>query len=268
YQTAGKQDRALPLLERTLELQTARCGPDHPDTLSSMNNLAACYQATGKLDRALPLLEKALELSKAKLGHDHPDTRTIMNNLAMGYLDAGKLDRALPLLAQTLERQKAKRGPDHPSTLRTMDNLAGCYLATGKLDRALPLYETALELTKARLGPDHPDVRALEAQVTFVRRLLDSEERYRRQKAAKGAGHIDTLLALRDVAQMHLAIGQLDRAEQLLAEVLEGMAGRPVDDEIRLFTVALLAHSLALREKAQPRAWQTSNARSMLGGAL
>src|SRR5262249_42205223 len=35
-----------------------------------------------------------------------------------------------------------------------------------------------------------------------------------------------------------------------------------------LFTVALLARSLALREKAQPQAWRTCNARSVLGGAL
>ena len=34
----------------------AKLGPDHPDTLASMSNLAVGYQAAGKLDRALPLL--------------------------------------------------------------------------------------------------------------------------------------------------------------------------------------------------------------------
>ena len=60
----------------------AKLGPDHPDTLTSMNNLATGYQAAGKLDLALPLFEQTLKLRKAKLGPDHPDTLTSMNNLA------------------------------------------------------------------------------------------------------------------------------------------------------------------------------------------
>ena len=39
YQAAGKLDLALPLFEETLKLTKAKLGPDHPDTLRSMNNL-------------------------------------------------------------------------------------------------------------------------------------------------------------------------------------------------------------------------------------
>ena len=39
---AGKRE-ALTLREETLALQKAKLGPDHPDTLSSMNNLAISY---------------------------------------------------------------------------------------------------------------------------------------------------------------------------------------------------------------------------------
>ena len=80
---AGKLDLALPLFEETLKLRKAKLGPDHPDTLTSMNNLALAYQAAGKLDLALPLYEETLKLKKAKLGPDHPDTLMSMNNLAL-----------------------------------------------------------------------------------------------------------------------------------------------------------------------------------------
>ena len=53
---AGQFDRAIPILIETLEKRKAKLGPDHPDTLTSMNNLAMAYKATGKLDKALPLL--------------------------------------------------------------------------------------------------------------------------------------------------------------------------------------------------------------------
>ena len=87
YQAAGKLDLALPLDEETLKLSKAKLGPDHPETLASMNNLAMAYRAAGKLDLALPLFEETLKLRKAKLGPDHPDTLTSMNNLALAYQD-------------------------------------------------------------------------------------------------------------------------------------------------------------------------------------
>ena len=78
-------DQALPLLEETLRLMTAKLGADHPDTLESMNNLAQCYEAVGKMDKALPLLEETLRLTTAKQGADHPNTLTSMNNLGECY---------------------------------------------------------------------------------------------------------------------------------------------------------------------------------------
>ena len=51
---------------------TKQLGPDHPDTLSSMNNLALSYSDLGRHADALKLREETLALRKAKLGPDHP----------------------------------------------------------------------------------------------------------------------------------------------------------------------------------------------------
>ena len=48
-------------------------GEDHPDTLTSRNNLADAYQAAGDLGRAIPLFEQALADRGRVLGEDHPD---------------------------------------------------------------------------------------------------------------------------------------------------------------------------------------------------
>ena len=45
YAALGRQAEALKLREETLALQKAKLGPDHPDTLMSMNNLAISYAA-------------------------------------------------------------------------------------------------------------------------------------------------------------------------------------------------------------------------------
>ena len=72
----GAAEQAIPVLIKARETRKAKLGPEHPDTLTSMNNLALAYQAAGKLDLALPLFEETLKLTKAKLGPEHPDTLT------------------------------------------------------------------------------------------------------------------------------------------------------------------------------------------------
>jgi Tetratricopeptide repeat len=57
-------------------------GDDHPDTPTSMNNLAATRRALGDLDGARQLFEQALAGRRRVLGDDHPDTLTSMRSLA------------------------------------------------------------------------------------------------------------------------------------------------------------------------------------------
>jgi hypothetical protein len=76
YKRAGKLDLAVPLFEEALRCRRASLGPEHPHTLSNMNNLAGAYREDGKLDLAVPLYEETRALHKARQGPDHPDTLT------------------------------------------------------------------------------------------------------------------------------------------------------------------------------------------------
>ncbi len=268
YRKSGNLALALPLSEEALKLSKAKLGADHSDTLTCMSNLAAGYMAAGKLDLALPLFEATIKQLKVKLGPDHPHTLASMNNLALGYQNAGKLDLALPLYEESLKQMKAKLGPDHPNVFTSMYNLASSYGIAGKFDLALPLFEETLKLQKAKLGPDHPDTLRTQDNLAFLQRVQDSAARYQREREAHGETHINTLLALRDVAQLNIVLGQLDRAEPQLAEVLAGLADRGPEDEIRAFTVGLVGRCLTIREKTQPDDWRTFNAQSLLGGVL
>jgi len=145
----------LPLLEETLRLRKAKLGPDHPDTLNSMNNLAGGYQAAGQLDKALPLYEETLKLKKAKLGPDHPDTLTSMNNLAAGYWVAGQLAKALPLLeeaAQGLEKRRFQ----HQHAHLIIPNTIGAYERAKQFELARSWRQKWLAHVKATAGADSP----------------------------------------------------------------------------------------------------------------
>ena len=69
---------ALKLREETLALRRTKLGPDHPDTLISMINLADGYLQLGRFSEAVKLNEETLALCKSKLGGSHPDTLECM----------------------------------------------------------------------------------------------------------------------------------------------------------------------------------------------
>ena len=47
---------------------------EHPDTLTSMNNLAFTWERQGRVAEALKLMEECVLLRARVLGTDHPDT--------------------------------------------------------------------------------------------------------------------------------------------------------------------------------------------------
>ena len=69
-------------------------GKEHPDTLTSMSNLAGVLQSQGKYDEAEMMHRQALALRETVLGKKHPDTLTSMNNLARMLESQGKYDEA------------------------------------------------------------------------------------------------------------------------------------------------------------------------------
>ena len=109
--------QAIAVAEPLLADQERVLGPDHPDTLTSRNDLAEAYQAAGRAAEAIPLHERTLADRERVLGPDHPDTLTSRNNLAVAYQDAGRAAEAIPLHERTLADYERVLGPDHPSTL-------------------------------------------------------------------------------------------------------------------------------------------------------
>ena len=85
FRYLAEYEQARDQLEQARALFTRHRGPDHPDTLRSMNNLALSYAALNRHAEALKLLEEVLEIQKRVLPKDHPDTLRSMNNLALSY---------------------------------------------------------------------------------------------------------------------------------------------------------------------------------------
>src|SRR5262249_29766882 len=143
------------LLEQILAKQTAKLGADHPNTLRTMNNLAAAYWSAKQLDRSIPLLEEALKRQQAKLGRDHPDTLMTVANLGINYKDAGRLKEALPLLEEGYRAAK-----NYPQLRFVGRHLLLAYAMAGENAKLASLLPELLPEIRKALPGDSPQLAA------------------------------------------------------------------------------------------------------------
>lgn len=62
--------------QQALDGRQKALGEEHPDTLTSVNNLASALQCQGKYKVAKEMHRRALEGREKTLGEEHPDTLT------------------------------------------------------------------------------------------------------------------------------------------------------------------------------------------------
>jgi hypothetical protein len=91
---------------RALEAKERVIGAEHPDTLTSMANLALTYRDQGRWKEAEELDVQVMETRKRVLGAEHPDTLTSMANLASTYRNQGRWKEAEELEVQVMETRK------------------------------------------------------------------------------------------------------------------------------------------------------------------
>jgi tetratricopeptide (TPR) repeat protein len=225
---------AIAVLEKARATQEARLGADHPDTLTTLNNLAWAYRAAGRLAEAIRLLEQVRDVQVTKLKPNHPHTLTTLNNLALAYQDAGQRAEAIQLLEQLRDVKVSKLGADHPSTLTTLHNLAGAYQDTGRLEEAIRLLEQVRDVQVTKLRPDHPhtlttlnnlalayqDAGRLEEAIRLLEQVHDA------RVSKLGADHPSTLTTLDNLALAYQDAGRLEEAIRLLEQAATGIEKR------------------------------------------
>ncbi|KAL9057409.1 MAG: hypothetical protein Q9162_002354 [Coniocarpon cinnabarinum] len=229
YADEGWWEEAETLQVDVMEKTTAKLGPDHPDTLTSMANLASTYQNQGRWEEAETLEVDVIEKTTAKLGPDHPDTLRSMANLANTYQNQGQWNKAETLKVDVIEKMTAKLGPDHPNTLTSIANLAVIYQDQGQWDEAETLQVDVIEKRTAKLGPNHPNTLTSIANLAGTYRNQGRWEEaetlevdvMEKTTAKLGPDHPDTLRSIANLASTYQNQGRWNEAETLQVDVIE-----------------------------------------------
>jgi serine/threonine protein kinase/tetratricopeptide (TPR) repeat protein len=224
----GLYDRAVRLHTSARNVRQATLGPDHPDTLKSLTNLATAYASSGRTDEAIAILSAMVKLREAKLGADHPDTLAARYNLGYAYVLGGRPHEAIPHYEETLKLREARLGPDNPGTLATRNNLAAAYRAVGRMTEALRLYEGLVKLRESKLGGDNVATLTsrlnLAAAYESVGRTAEAIALYEattpRLESTLGPDHPDALLGRHNLANAYLAANRVSDANDLHQKTL------------------------------------------------
>jgi eukaryotic-like serine/threonine-protein kinase len=222
---------AQPQLERAVDLRKRVLGLDHPDTLTSMDELGVLYNLQGKYAAAEALLAQVLAARQRLLGSDHRDTLATMSDLGLAIAYGGDDARAAPIFAKVLETDRRILGEEDPATLSVLDNLAGAYKSLGRYSEAQALLEREVELNRRVLGPDHPDttnsVQALAAVYRALGKYAAADPLFlatlESERRTLGEEHWETENARRNLAISYRAQGRYAEADPLFKRALASL---------------------------------------------
>ena len=230
-QKNGRYQEAKEQFTQALALREKLLGPEHPESASTLKELANVSWWLGHYEQALAESERALALKTKALGPEHPETIAALNTSAGILRDVDRFDEARERLERVLALREKILGPDHPQVSTSLANLSIALGDMGRYEEARQLAERALRMKEQQLGPDHPELAATltkyAATLAFLERYEEARKYHARAVALteKGLGpeHPLVAIALSELAStlVHLkrygeAQQRIDRAQALL----------------------------------------------------
>ncbi len=234
YIQTGRPDQARPLLERALRIRVARSGPEAPEVVDALEQLAAVYRAMQMGPATLqPMYERIRRIREREWGANDPRLEPVLLYLAETAARRSRPGEAAELYRRALAMQEQTDGPDIPPGMEGMTNFAtAVFSGVGTAD--------LLVMWERPVGTDHRgriatltglgDARVLEGRpaeaVPVLQRAAAVCER------AYGPDHPETARVLRALAGACLAAGDLARAQPLYERLVATCErARRADDE-------------------------------------
>ena len=68
YEKQGDYEKAMEFYQKAIKISEQVLGEQHPNTVSTYNNLGGVYQAQGDYEKAMEFYQKAMEIKEQVLG--------------------------------------------------------------------------------------------------------------------------------------------------------------------------------------------------------
>jgi tetratricopeptide (TPR) repeat protein/tRNA A-37 threonylcarbamoyl transferase component Bud32 len=224
---------AVTLALQTWEGRARVLGPEHRDTLDSLDTYAMGLDKTGRSEDAIRLLRQCLAARRRTLGASHRDTVISMNDLAICLWTRGEYLEAIPVLREAVELHRLANRESELAI--SSANLGGCLELVGEFEEADRLLRESLERATKALGPDHQQtdrLRWLQIRVWLdqghpERGVALGRDALGVRRRIYSAGHPMIAAALMDLGRGLVLLNRFDEAEATLSESVSIFAKSP-----------------------------------------
>jgi tetratricopeptide (TPR) repeat protein len=224
---AGKYAEATLLAQQVVALREKELGPDHPDIVWVLMQLAELYREQGRLADAEVLYRRSLAIRENAFGADHLRVGQSLGDLGALYIVQGRyadaetlLSRARAILEQT--------GPAPPGLPAVLKHLSYLYANRGRVSDAEALLQRALAMRQIAFGPEHQLVAFILNDLALLYagqgRLADAEALYQRALAIEektlGPNHPETAIVLDNLGALRGKQGRYAAGEVFVKRAL------------------------------------------------
>ncbi|MFC8257468.1 FxSxx-COOH system tetratricopeptide repeat protein [Streptomyces sp. NPDC057291] len=227
--SAGAYALERVLRQQILDAQIRFLGPDHPETLTSRNDLAIALGGMGEFAQAAELHRQTLEDRIRVLGPDHRDTLWSRSGLSSALYGLGEYAQAADLDRELLDERIRVLGSEDPDTLASRNNLALALSRSGEFAQAAELHRQTLEVRMRVLGPDDPETafsrNNLANTLSEMGEDAQAVDQHRQLVAERtrvlGRNHPDTLISCNNLAVVLYRTGEYAQAAELHRQTLD-----------------------------------------------
>ncbi|USP76210.1 kinesin light chain 3 [Curvularia clavata] len=224
----GRYKEAEELNVQVMQTRKRVLGEEHPNTLTSMGNLASTYWRQGRWKEAGELFVQVMQMRKRVLGEEHPDTLTSISDFASIYRKQGRWEEAEELEMQVIQTRKRVLGDEHPDTLSSMGSQASTYWKQGRWKEAEELFMQVMQKRKRVLGEEHPDTLTSMSNLASTYRKQERWEEAEKlfmqavqtRKRVLGEEHPDMLSSIGNLASIYRKQGRWKEAEELFVQAI------------------------------------------------
>lgn len=295
YERLGLIDKALPLLERALEIGRQSFRLPDARVAQTLNDLGVLQRRLGNLAAAAPLLTEGLSMRRALVHGDDKDVAVTLSEYGRVLRELGRLDEAERATRDALAMRMRLFGDDHRETATNKSDLGLLLMDRGEISEAEPLFRESLTTNERLLGLEHPNAAAAKNSVGNVLAAkgdLAGAEKLQREallvrQRIFGPSNPESAFAVLPLAGTLEMQGRNREAEILLSDaysiVLSAMGAdhpRVVNMAVDLSRVriargdaagveATLRHALEMRQRTYTAGhWRIAEAQALLGASL
>lgn len=145
YQSEGNTEKALPLLNEALEMDSVIYGVNHPKYATTLHNLASLYLANEEFDKAETYYEKSLVIDEKVYGINNPVFASTQYNLAVLYQKQEEFEKADSLFSKVTDLRKKVLGVNHPDYIFTLYGWGILKQVQNDIDSAYALFSESVD---------------------------------------------------------------------------------------------------------------------------